>query len=76
MSNQNTNFEDWYNTNEDRLSQEWSQYLAEMQDSHEHIRHLANSDRAFMEWCEEQFDKLGSPSDQDMIGRNKKYDRF
>ena len=40
---------------EDRLSALWTEHLSAMEDSAEHIRYLAASDRAFHEFCEEQW---------------------
>ena len=48
-------FETWFKKNEDQLSENWTIYLSELEDSSEHICYLSNSDEAFMEWCEEQY---------------------
>lgn len=45
-------FELWLDQNQDRIRSIWDEHLAYLEDSSEHIRYLANSDKCFAEFAE------------------------
>ncbi len=46
----------WITQNQSELSDQYSDMLSHLEDSSEHIRYMANSDKCFQEWCEEQYE--------------------
>jgi len=49
-------FEQWSQDNQEELDKRFHQYIADMQDSYEHIRYVANSDKCREEWEREIYE--------------------
>lgn len=49
-------FEQWFDLNDDRLSEAWFTHLCELEDSWEHKRYLAQNDKAFAEFAAEAYE--------------------
>jgi hypothetical protein len=50
-------YEQWFDKNSDRVSDEWTEHIGEMQDSLEHKRYLLSSDKCFIEFSYEVFER-------------------
>ena len=62
-------FADWLCENEDNLRERWAEKLSYMGDSSEHILMLSRSDKAFTEFCADEFENaLEGPEPDDVEG--------
>lgn len=49
---------DWIHNNEQKLGEDYHEYIENMRDSIGHKTYMLNNENCFWEWCEEQFDNI------------------